>query len=302
MLHGISSTSVSLGSIESVKTTDKYSMTFELKVSREYLKTVSLMVATPMYGGKCEGSFTQSMTELSALCKSVGVQLETTFIFSESLVQRGRNACVDIFLRSACTHFLFIDADIGFDPFSVLMMLSLQTPGSGYDVLAAAYPKKHIAWDKVHAAVLSGVSPSSLKDYVGDFVFSPLPGVDVHQEGPVEVSETGTGFMMISREVFTDYDAAHPELLYTPDHSRTEGFEGSRQIMAYFHCIICPDTNRYLSEDYFFCRNVRKMGRKVWLCPWMTLMHTGNYTFSGSLEDLHGIGVAATDHVASPPP
>lgn len=274
---------------------------YEIKVSREQLAKCKLMVATPMYGGKCEGSFTQSMTELSALCKSVGVQLETTFIFSESLIPRARNACADIFLRSDCTHFLFIDADIGFDPFSVLMMLSLQTPGSGYDVLAAAYPKKHIAWDKVHAAVLAGISADSLKDYVGDFVFSPLPGGDDNQQGPVEVLETGTGFMMIARDVFADYDVAYPELLYTPDHGRTEGFDGSRQIMAYFHCIICPDTNRYLSEDYFFCQNVRKMGRKVWLCPWMTLMHTGNYAYSGSLEALRGIGVAATDHTSPIP-
>jgi hypothetical protein len=269
---------------------------YEIKVSREQLAKCKLMVCTPMYGGKCEGSFTQSMTELSALCKSVGVQLETTFIFSESLIPRARNTCADIFLRSDCTHFLFIDADIGFDPFSVLMMLSLQTPGSEYDVLAATYPKKHIAWDKVHAAVLAGVPAESLKEYVGDFVFSPLPGDDVHQPGPVEVMETGTGFMMIARDVFADYAAAHPELLYTPDHSRAEGFDGSRQITAYFHCIICPETNRYLSEDYFFCHNVRRLGRKVWLCPWMVLTHTGNYTFSGSLEALHGIGIPATDH------
>ena len=36
------------------------------------------------------------------------------------------------------------------------------------------------------------------------------------------------------------------------------------------------------------------MGYKVWLCPWMSLNHTGSYTFGGSLAALASIGAAAT--------
>jgi hypothetical protein len=53
-------------------------------------------------------------------------------------------------------------------------------------------------------------------------------------------------------------------------------------------------SKRYLSEDYFFCQNVNRMGGKIWMCPWMKLSHTGSYVFGGSLADLASIGVSAT--------
>jgi cellulose synthase/poly-beta-1,6-N-acetylglucosamine synthase-like glycosyltransferase len=64
--------------------------------------------------------------------------------------------------------------------------------------------------------------------------------------------------------------------------------------MAFFDTPICPDTNRYLSEDYMFCQWTRKAGMHVWFCPWMQLQHVGMYVFGGSLVDLAQIGAAAT--------
>ena len=53
-------------------------------------------------------------------------------------------------------------------------------------------------------------------------------------------------------------------------------------------------SKRYLSEDYWFCQLVRKMGLKVWLCPWMHLQHAGTYVFAGKLPALASIGASAT--------
>jgi len=64
--------------------------------------------------------------------------------------------------------------------------------------------------------------------------------------------------------------------------------------MAFFDTVICPDSNRYLSEDYMFCQWARNIGIKVWMCPWMRLTHMGSYMFGGSLVDLAQVGVAAT--------
>ena len=82
--------------------------------------------------------------------------------------------------------------------------------------------------------------------------------------------------------------------MYLPDHVRTENFDGSREIMAYFDCIIDPESKRYLSEDYMFCQWARKAGIKVWMCPWMRLTHMGSYMFGGSLADLAQLGASAT--------
>jgi hypothetical protein len=57
-------------------------------------------------------------------------------------------------------------------------------------------------------------------------------------------------------------------------------------------------SKRYLSEDYWFCQKIQKIGMKVWLCPWMKLQHFGSFTFGGSLEALAKIGASATADVS----
>lgn len=278
--------------------TDTNDDNFPPEVPMSEMQKRSLFVAAPMYGGQCAGLFTQSMGSLSMMCQAMGIQMRPFYLFNESLVQRARNYCVDEFLRSGYTHMMFIDSDIGFNPHDVLSLLALQSDDSPYDVITGAYPKKNISWEKIKHAVDKGVAddnPEVLARFVGDYVFNLAPGTqrfDLNR--PAEVMEAGTGFMMIRRKTFEMHDAAFPELKYTPDHVRTEHFDGSRQIMAYFHCVIDPESNRYLSEDYFFCQNTRKIGGKVWVCPWMQLQHVGNYTYGGSLADLIQIGASMT--------
>jgi len=273
----------------------------EIKVSIEELRKRKLFVATPMYGGQCAGLYTRSIADLTGLCVKYGIELRHYFLFNESLITRARNYCCDEFLRSDCTHMMFIDSDIGFNANDVLSLLALQSEESEYDILAGPYPKKCISWEKIKQAVDAGRAdddPNALERYVGDFVFNPASGAtEIPLNQPAEVLEAGTGFMMIRRRAFELYDKAYPEQLYRPDHVRTEHFDGSREIMAYFDCIIDPLTKRYLSEDYMFCQHVRKAGGKIWLCPWMVTQHVGSYIFGGSLSDLASIGASATADV-----
>jgi len=273
----------------------------EIKVPIEELRKRKLFVAAPMYGGQCQGMFARSIADLSALCTHYGIQVRFYFLFNESLITRARNYCADEFLRSGDTHMMFIDSDIGFDAKDVIALLALSDPddeSNEYDILAGPYPKKCISWEKIKTAVDKGFAdenPQDLEKYVGDYVFNPAGGRSSIPLGePVEVLEAGTGFMMIRRQTFEKFEKAYPEQLYTPDHVRTEHFDGSRQIMAYFDTPICPDTNRYLSEDYMFCQWSRKAGMKVWFCPWMKLSHVGMMVFGGSLVDLAAIGATAT--------
>jgi cellulose synthase/poly-beta-1,6-N-acetylglucosamine synthase-like glycosyltransferase len=147
-----------------------------------------------------------------------------------------------------------------------------------------------------------------------------------------KVRHLATGFMMIRRRTLEKFQELYPEKLYRPDHVRTEHFDGSREIMAFFDTpidgkrtnitnelkvfleqnpqatheqvlnfvtdpnngVIKEYTKRYLSEDYMFCQWVRNAGMKVWFCPWMQLQHVGMYVFGGSLVDLAQIGASAT--------
>lgn len=273
-------------------------MAIEINTPIEELRKRKLFVGVPMYGGQCQGIFTRSIADLSTLCTHYGIELRLHFLFNESLIARARNYIADEFIRSGFTHMMFIDADIGFDARDIIGMLALQSDDSPYDILCGPYPKKCIAWEKITQAVNKGYAdenPNNLERFVGDYVFNPANGTTSFSvEDPVEVLESGTGFMMIKQSVFGKFTEAYPQQIYTPDHNRTEHFDGSRKITAFFDTPICPDTNRYLSEDYMFCQWSRKIGLKVWLCPWIKLQHVGMYIFGGSLRDLAQIGAAAT--------
>ena len=274
----------------------------EITIELEQLRKKKIFVATPMYGGNCHGMYTKSTADLAKLGAMYEMDIKFFYLFNESLITRARNYCVDEFLRNEkYTHLMFIDSDIGFNPNDVLTLAALADPEGDKDIICGPYPKKTISWEKIKMAVDKGFAdqnPQKLSNYVGDYVFNPANGVnEIPLDQPVEVLEGGTGFMMIQRKTFEKFEEKYPELKYTPDHVRSENFDGSRQIMCYFDALIDEESNRYLSEDYMFCQWSRRIGLKVWMCPWMNMSHTGSYVFGGSLIDLANIGAAATADV-----
>lgn len=254
----------------------------EITIKTEELQKKSLFVATPMYGGQCFGLYMKSCLDLQTLCMQYGVKVKFSFLFNESLITRARNYLVDEFVnRSDCTHMLFIDADINFDPNDVIAMLAIDK-----DVIGGPYPKKAIKWKSVKAAIAKNpdIEPQTLEKVAGDFVFNPVKGTSQFSVSePLEVLEIGTGFMMIRREVFPKFAEAYPHLKYKPDHVGQAHFDGTRYIHAFFDTVIDKDSERYLSEDYMFCQWWRKIGGKIWLCPWMRTAHIGTYHFQGDM-------------------
>jgi hypothetical protein len=245
---------------------------------------VKLFIATPMYGGQCNGLYMKSCINLQIMLNQYGIECRFSFLFNESLIPRARNYLVDEFLRSGYTHLLFIDSDIEFDPQDVMSLLVINK-----DVIGAPYPKKSIKWENVKNAIVKNpsIAAGDLEKLIGDYVFNPVPGTtNFNVFAPLDVLEIGTGFMMVKREVFEKYAAQYPEFEYTPDHQGQANFDGSRKIHAYFHCDIDPKSNRYLSEDYWFCQLWRNMGGKIYFCPWMKTKHVGSYAFSGDLPSI----------------
>lgn len=270
----------------------------EINVPIEELRKEKLFVATPMYGGMCAGMFAKSTADLSALCTQYGIPVQFYYLFNESLITRARNYCVDEFMRSDAEHLMFIDADIGFNPQDVIALMALQSQDEKYDIIGGPYPKKCISWEKIKLAVDKGIAdedPNVLEKFVGDYVFNPKNGTGEIPIGePVEVLEIGTGFMMISKRALKKFVDAYPQYLYTPDHVRTEHFDGSRKITMFFQAEVDPKSNRYLSEDYWFCQKAQEINLRTWFCPWMKMQHVGTYIFGGSLADLASIGASAT--------
>ena len=270
----------------------------QLEMNIEQLRGKKIFLATPMYGGVCHGAYTKALADLMILATKHAIDVKLYFMFNESLITRARNYLADEFLRSGYDHLLFIDSDIHFEAQDVLVLSHFAINNDNMDVICGPYPKKAISWEKIKQAVDRGFAdknPLLLEEFVGDYVFNPADGITQFKiDEPVEVKEGGTGFMLIKRSAFEAWDKAYPERSYKPDHVRTKSFDGSREIMAYFDCVIDPESKRYLSEDYMFCQHSRAIGLKVWMLPWIKLKHAGTYIFGGSLAALAAVGASPT--------
>ena len=260
----------------------------EIQVKVEDLKKNKLFVATPMYGGMAHGLYLKSCLDLQGIMSRYGVDVKFSFLFNESLITRARNYLVDEFLRSDCTHLLFLDSDIHYNPQDVVALLALDK-----DVIGGPYPKKSINWNNIAHAARNHpeLDPRELETLVGEYVFNVVKGTSQFSvTEPLEVLEIGTGFMLVKREVFDKMAVEYPNIRYKPDHVGQAHFDGSRYIHAYFDTVIDTKdsivgggSERYLSEDYMFCQMWRKMGGQIYLCPWMKLQHIGTYAFTGNM-------------------
>jgi len=238
----------------------------------------TLFLSTPCYGGLCLQAYAESLIKLLTLCIKSGVDMRLDMTENESLITRARNVSIGRFLyKTKCDYFMFIDADIHFDPESVIRFIN-----AGYDVTVAAYPKKGIMWSQVENSVLRGDkrNPATLSSALVMSFIQDEGGVKA-KNGFVEVLDGPTGFMMIKRKVIEDMYKAYPELNCVNDHQNRD-IEG---YCAIFDCMIDPQTKRYLSEDYAFCRRYQAIGGKIYADIETTLGHVGNIRFQGSLRE-----------------
>lgn len=236
----------------------------------------SIMVATPMYGGMCTGPYVFSLLGLRNVLDLEKIQMHYSFIMNEALIQRARNNQVHMFLKTECTHLLFIDADIRFNGADVISMLKTDK-----DIICGLYPLKHIDWNRVHQAVNNGVPAEQLVHNSTNVVANLLtPQTTVTVEGgvPYEVKDAGTGFMLIKRKVFEKLSDVVPS--YTNNtRDLGGGIAPMEKIKEFFACAIDPASNTLMSEDYYFCDLWRRNGGQIFVAPWVQLGHMGAYTF-----------------------
>jgi len=241
---------------------------------------MKVFIATPMYGGMCTGLYMQSMLQLQVAMQQNKIDAMICNMFNESLITRARNALASNFMKTDCTHLLFIDADIRFNAHEVVDLIKADK-----DVICGIYPKKEINWWTVEKAVKDGVENDNLRKHTGAFVinlvdYAATTTVPMHE--PLEIWNGGTGMMCIKREVFEKLKEVVP--VYKNDVTDLSGNNPvGQEIWEYFATSIEPETDRLLSEDYHFCRLWRLNGGKIYAAPWMNLGHVGTYVFEGEL-------------------
>ena len=236
---------------------------------------VQIFLSTPCYGGLCLEKYAMSMLKLQMLCMKEGIQLYFDSIENESLVHRARNVSVGRFMqKSTAEYFMFVDADVNFEPEAVVRLIK-----SNHDISVACYPKKFIDWEQAATAVKNGDQRNMAMLSSSLVVNFGAARVDV-VDGFAGVLDGPTGFMLIKRCVFEKMQEHYPELNCKNDHQNRDFDE----YCAVFDCMIDPESKRYLSEDYAFCRRWQQIGGKIYADVTTTLGHVGNLPFSGQLS------------------
>lgn len=198
-----------------------------------------------------------------------------------SLVTRQRAEALIHFLKlPTYTHLFWIDGDVGFEPQIALRLLL-----SDFDVVGGAYPIKVINWPR--NGFPEPLTPKAFRDATNRFPVNsadrnrPTPLV-IDADGFMEVTELPTGFMVIKRRVIDLMIEKYPDLAYTPDEPAGGPKEGF--CWRFFDTMVEPETRRFLSEDYAFCRRWRDIGGKVYLDTTANLTHQGSHLFEGDLR------------------
>ena len=264
----------------------------KIEIPLGLLRQKHIFIATPCYGGQIGEPYFRSMMKFSILCNKYNIQYTISTLANESLITRGRNTLNSFFMENKqATHLFFIDADIEFNAEDILRMVAYDK-----DIVVGAYPKKALNWESIMSAARNTdlqETPETIEghssNYVVNFDFlkdkdgNKTPQVQI-EDNLVKLKDAGTGFMCIKKEVMQKMFDAMPETKYVNDINVDQKFEPF--MYALFDCIIDPDSRRYLSEDYTFCRRWQDMGGDVYLDPRTALNHVGHYTFRGNIRKL----------------
>ena len=231
-------------------------------------------ICTPCYGCKMRKEFLLSLMQLQGLAGRIGVGVSIDFIGNESLITRGRNILAAKFLKGAGTHLLFIDADIAFDPLTVFRLAAFDK-----DIVTAVYPKKFIEWELVKAKVRANDS-EPVQAMGLDYNINIAGSTAQVTNNFIKVLDSATGFMMITKDALQKVvDHNKDTLSCINDVTSSRDFVPG--YVAVFDTMICPETKRYLSEDYAFCRRAQMVGLEIWADIASPLAHIG-------AQQLHG--------------
>lgn len=241
------------------------------------------VIVTPSHDGKFFQNYVMSMMNFAVQAERAGMRLQVLFHQGESLVTRARNNCVAQFLANPqWTHLFWIDADIGFSAQAAFRLLL-----SGYDIAAGVYPLKREDWpaEGVAAGTTRQQFEATFTRYTVNAKASENTSqveLDVQHDGFMKMTEAPTGFMAIRRGVFERLMASYPELNYVPD-SIGEADLGLHY--RFFDVMVDPQTRRYLSEDYGFCRLWSGLGESIYIDANSNLTHQGAKLYGGDFAN-----------------
>ncbi len=227
----------------------------DVTVDVDLIRKQNIHFCMPCYGGMLSEQTLMGFVKWGNTARELGLSWTLETMTNESLITRGRNTLVSKFLNTpTSTHLMFIDADIGWEPWHMLALINHDV-----DVVGGLYPMKTlpIKW-----------------------VVNTFTGAEERPNELAEVSKTGTGFMLIKREVFQKLNA-HPAIKPFVNDIGLDPIL-NQYMKTYFDTAVRE--GRYYSEDWTFCENWRDLGGKVWVDKRVLLKHVGSFVYCNEAE------------------
>jgi hypothetical protein len=246
-----------------------------------------IMIAVPCYSGYPKAEHSHSVRQLTMLNTSPRIEWIPAYSLSCPCLPRVRNALIAKALAANCTHVLFIDADIAFDPRDVIRMIGHDT-----EIVAAVPQKRSQVWNE----------PPRLAIAPNGLAIMPALGLAEPPEPKLPMALTLIKTSLIHR--MREQGLIQP-LIYVPLTDDEQPFMG-----MYFGYEAVPVQEGYeeyevakrlgiegaLSEDgedHFFCRRAAQAGARILIDIEVELKHyEGNVCHDYSFKKLFASDLA----------
>lgn len=257
---------------------------------------IKLYILTPCFASLCYVNYVHCLMSTIELFRKFGIPLKVEFCKNDSLVTRARNNLIARAMTDPdCSHILFIDNDISWDPVDILKLLMAEK-----DLIGGIYPLKNYDWEKlvkdpqnpfnsnIVQSLIKKKNESQLAGLLSDsaMIQHNLLRYNVNymnqfleiNNNVAKVKHLPTGFMMIRRKLLSSMMKAFPSTKYIDDVSFLRPEENA---MAYalFDCGV--EDGHYYSEDWLFCDRWSKMGGDIFIDVSINLTHTGIEDYKG---------------------
>lgn len=203
---------------------------------------MKIFVAIPVYDGKLQVQTVKCLLEETTVANLFGDELRVNFLPSCAVPAHGRNQLVELFLESDCDRLFFLDADLTFEPGSIVKTCHMPV-----DFVGGCYRFK-------------------CNDEKYPIAWLSKPELQADKNGLLEVAMLPTGFLALSRKVFEDFRKAYPGREY--EHWGKPAF-------AYFQMFF--KNGALYSDDSGFCKEWIESGGKIHLDPTISLTHWDSF-------------------------
>lgn len=205
-----------------------------------------VLIGTPAYDGRVDVWFANSLVNTIRMTPEDTVIIPVYMAY-DSLIQRARNDLVKLALDEDFDDLIFIDSDQEWNPEWVIKLLNHDA-----DVVGGTVVKK------------SDIAQFNVKALDS--------GLKLEENGLMEVTCVGTGFLRISRQALKDVWEISQE------------YENEGRICRMVFDVKVID-GKLVSEDNVFCNKWRDLGGKVYIDPSMTCNHIGVKKYVGNFQE-----------------